>query len=50
MVRWINQKKFLKYVEQHLQKFLMTEKALKDLEKFLKENGYDDELRDIYLR
>jgi len=28
----------------------MTEKALKDLEKFLKENGYDDELRDIYLR
>ena len=28
----------------------MTEKELKDLEKFAKENGYDEELKDIYLR
>ena len=28
----------------------MTEKELKDLEKFVKENGYNDELQDIYLR
>ena len=28
----------------------MTEKELKDLEKFAKENGYNDELKDIYLR
>ena len=28
----------------------MTEKELKELEKFVKENGYNDELKDIYLR
>ena len=28
----------------------MTEKELKELEKFDKENGYNDELNDIYLR
>jgi len=27
----------------------MTEKELKELEKFVKENGYNDELKDIYL-
>ena len=28
----------------------MTETELKELEKFSKENGYDYELKDIYLR
>ena len=28
----------------------MTEKVLKELEKFAKENGYNDVLKDIYLR
>ena len=28
----------------------MTEKELKELEIFVKENGYNDELKDIYLR
>ena len=28
----------------------MTEKELKELEKSAKENGYNDELKDIYLR
>ena len=28
----------------------MTEKELKELEKFAKENGYNEELKDIYLR
>jgi len=28
----------------------MTEKELKELEKFVKENGYNEELKDIYLR
>ncbi len=28
----------------------MTEKELKELEKFAEENGYNDELKDIYLR
>ena len=28
----------------------MTEKELQELEKFAKENGYNDELKDIYLR
>ena len=28
----------------------MTGKELKELEKFVKENGYNDELQDIYLR
>jgi len=28
----------------------MTEKELKELEKFAKENGYNEELNDIYLR
>ena len=28
----------------------MKEKELEELEEFAKENGYNDELRDIYLR
>lgn len=28
----------------------MTEKELKEFEKFVKENGYNEELKDIYLR
>ena len=28
----------------------MKEKELKELEKFTQENGYNDELKDIYLR
>ena len=28
----------------------MTEKELKELEKFIKGNGYNNELKDIYLR
>jgi len=28
----------------------MTEKELKELEKFAKINGYNDELKDIYIR
>jgi len=28
----------------------MSEKELKELERFVKENGYSDELKDIYLR
>ncbi len=28
----------------------MTEKELKELEKFAEENGYNEELKDIYLR
>ena len=28
----------------------MTEKEFKELEKFVKENGYNEELKDIYLR
>ena len=28
----------------------MTEKELKALEKFVRENGYNDELKDLYLR
>ena len=28
----------------------MTEKELQELEKFVKENAYNDELKDIYLR
>ncbi len=28
----------------------MTEKELKELEKFVKKNQYNDELKDIYLR
>ena len=28
----------------------MTEKELKELEKLSKENGYNNELKDIYLR
>ena len=29
---------------------LMTAKELNELEKFAKENGYNDELKDLYLR
>ena len=28
----------------------MIEQELKELERFVKENGYNDELKDIYLR
>ena len=49
MVRWINQSNW-RCEKQYIQIFLMTEKELKELEKFVKENGYNDELQDIYLR
>ena len=49
MVRCINQPNW-RYEKQYIQIFLMTEKELKELEKFAKENGYNDELKDIYLR
>ena len=49
MVRWINQPNW-RYEKQYIQIFLMTEKELKEIEKFVKENGYNDELKDIYLR
>ena len=28
----------------------MTEKELKELEKYVKENGYNEELKDLHLR
>ena len=49
MVRWINQQDW-RYEKQYIQINLMSEKELKELEKFAKENGYNDELKDIYLR
>ena len=49
MVRWINQPNW-RYEKQYLQICLKTEKEFKELEKFEKENGYNDELKDIYLR
>ena len=49
MVRWINQPNW-RNEKQDIQISLMTEKELKELEKFAKENGYNDELKDIYLR
>ena len=49
MVRWINQPNW-RYEKQYIQICLMTEKELKELEKFANENGYNDELKDIYLR
>ena len=49
MVRWINQPNW-GYEKQYIQICSMTEKELKELEEFAKENGYNDELKDIYLR
>ena len=49
MVRWINQPNW-RYEKQYIQICLMKEKEFKELEKFAKENGYNDELKDIYLR
>ena len=49
MVRWINQPNW-RYEKQYIQICLMTEKELKELEKFAEENGYNEELKDIYLR
>ena len=49
MVRWINQPNW-RYEKQYIQICLMTEKDLKALEKFAKENGYNDDLKDIYLK
>ena len=49
MVRWINQQNW-RYEKQRLQSFLMTEKEKNALEKLVKENGYNEELIDIYLR
>ena len=49
MVGWINKPNW-RFEKQYIQIFLMTEKELKELEKFAKENGYNDELKDIYLR
>ena len=49
MVRWINQPNWI-YEKQYIQTCLMTEKELRELEKFAEENGYNEELKDIYLR
>ncbi len=49
MVRSINQPNW-RYEKQHIQICLMKEKDLKELEEFAKENGYNEELKDIYLR
>ena len=49
MVRWINQPNW-RNEKQYIQNCLMTEKEFKELEKFAKENGYNYELKDIYLR
>ena len=49
MVRWINQPNW-RDEEQYFQPCLMTEKQFKELEEFSKENGYNDELKDIYFR
>ena len=49
MVKWINQPNW-RYEKQYIQICLITETELKELEKFEKENGYNDELKDIYLR
>jgi len=49
MVRWINQLNW-RYEKQYIQICLMTEEELKELDIFAKENGYNDELKDIYLR
>ena len=49
MVRWINQQNW-RYEKQYIQICLMKEKELEELEKFAKDNWYNDELKDIYLR
>ena len=49
MVRWINQPNW-RYEKQYIQVSLVTENEFKELEKFAKENRYNDELKDIYLR
>ncbi len=49
MVRWINQPNW-RYEKQYIQICLMTEKEWKEFEELVKENWYDDELKDIYLR
>ena len=49
MVKWINQQNW-RHEKHHIQSCLMKEKELKQFEKFVKENGYDDELKDTYLR
>ena len=49
MVRRINKYNW-RNEKQHLQSCLMSEKELKELEKFIKENCYNEELKDIYLR
>ena len=36
--------------EQNIQASLMNEEKKKELEKFVKENGYNNELKDLYLR
>ena len=48
MVGWINQPNWSNE-KQYIQIKLLTEKELKELEKFVKENGYNDELKDIYI-
>ena len=49
MVRWVIQQN-RRYEKQHIQNFLMEEKELKKFEKLVKENSYNEELKDIYLR
>ena len=49
VVRWINQQNW-RFEKQHLQRCLISEKELKEFEKFAKENLYKEELKDIFLR
>ena len=48
MVRWINQQNW-RYEKQHLQSYLMQEKELEELEKFVKENGFHSKTKKNYI-
>ena len=48
MVRWINQPNW-RYEKQYIQTCLMTERELRELEKYANKNGYNEELKDIYI-
>ena len=49
MVRWINQPNW-RNEKQYIQICLMIEEELEEIEKFAKEYGYNEEIKDIYLR
>ena len=49
MVRLINQPNWRHY-KQYIQTWLIPEKRFKELDKLSKENGYNDDLKGIYLR